>query len=337
MVSLNNPRPQIPASMHTAKLIVVPLDSLERNLQLIAAQTADPRAGIFGPASTSWKIHRESALFLAAGRAALLQLAHPWVATAIAQHSNVLNDPVARFHNTFRVVFTMFFGSLNQVLASSRHLYQLHTGIQGKLPETVAAYPRGSGYQANEVNALLWVYATLIESAVLAYESILRPLTTVEREGYYAETKTFAALFGIPSEVLPTNWAAFETYNREMHRSSALGVNALSRELAHGVLHGAGSRVPVPRWYRALTASWIPERLRAEFALDFAESERALATRALEWLPRIYRRFPATLRFVGPYHEAQARVQGRKAGPILRANNRFWMGQPYTMFAELES
>jgi uncharacterized protein (DUF2236 family) len=332
-----NPRPQIPASMHAGEPIGVPLDSLERHLQLIAAQTADPRAGIFGPASISWKIHRESALFLAAGRAALLQLAHPWVATAIHQHSNVLNDPVARFHNTFRVVFTMFFGTLDQALASSRYLYRLHTGIQGEIPETVAAYSQGSRYQANEVNALLWVYATLIESAVLAYESILRPLTTEEREHYYVEIKTFAALFGIPHEALPADWAAFELYNREMHASNALGVNALSRELARGVLHGSGSRIPVPHWYRALTASWMPERLRAEFALDFGESERASATRALEWLPSIYRGFPPALRFVGPYQEAQARVHGRKAGPLLRANNRFWMGQPYTMFAELES
>lgn len=317
-------------------MIGVPLNWLERNWEALAARTPDPRAGIFGPASISWSIHRESALFLAAGRAALLQLAHPWVATAIQQHSNVLNDPVARFHNTFRVVFTMFFGALDQALASSRYLYRLHAGIQGEIPETVAAYSQGSRYQANEVNALLWVYATLIESAVLAYESILRPLTTEERDHYYAEIKTFAALFGIPCEVLPADWAAFELYNREMHASNALGVNALSRELARGVLHGVGSRIPVPRWYRALTAYWTPERLRVEFALDFGESERASATRALEWLPRIYRGSPPALRFVGPYQEAQARMQGRKAGPFVRASNRFWMGQPYTMFAELE-
>ena len=104
----------------------------------------DPRAGIFGPASTSWKIHRESAFFLAAGRAALLQLAHPWVATAIAHHSSVLNDPVARFHNTFRVVFTMFFGTLNQALASLPPSVPTPYRNSRQLPETVAAYPRGS-------------------------------------------------------------------------------------------------------------------------------------------------------------------------------------------------
>lgn len=333
MVSLPNPRPKIAESMRAGEATPVTIDWLERHLGAVSARNADPRAGIFGPDSASWKVHRESGLFLAAGRAALLQLAHPWVATAIAHHSNVLHDPIARFHNTFRVVFTMFFGSLDQVLASSRYLYQLHTGIQGELPESIAAYSKGSRYRANEVNALLWVFATLIESAMFAYECVLPPLSGEERERYYAETKTFAALFGIPSEALPADWDAFEAYNREMHASNALGVNDLSRELAHGVLRGT-SRVPVPHWYRALTAQWMPERFRAEFGLDYGEADRAAATRALRWLPRVYRTFPSSLRFVGPYQEAQARLRGQKAGLLVRASNRFWMGQPHTMFAE---
>src|SRR6478672_2180811 len=97
----------------------------------VADRTSDSRSGIFGPSSISWKINRESALFLGAGRAALLQLAHPWVAAALDQHSNLRADPLGRFHNTFRVLFTMIFGTLEQALAASRHLYQLHTSIQG--------------------------------------------------------------------------------------------------------------------------------------------------------------------------------------------------------------
>ena len=105
----------------------------------------------------AWRVDRESALFLGAGRAALLQLAHPWVAAALDQHSNLRADPLRRFHSTFRVVFTMIFGTLEQALAASRHLYQLHTSTQGQIPESVAAYRRGSHYEANEVDALRWV------------------------------------------------------------------------------------------------------------------------------------------------------------------------------------
>jgi len=299
----------------------------------VAKHTANPLAGIFGPDSVSWKVNRESALFLGAGRAALLQLAHPWVATALDQHSNLLNDPLARFHNTFRVVFTMIFGTLDQALAASCHLYHLHTRIQGELPESVAAYARGSHYEANEVNALLWVYATLIESALLAYEIVLPPLSSGERESYYAESKTLAALFGIPREALPADWSSFEAWMRTMLASDALGVNALSREMAHSILHGRGSWVPIPGWYRALTAALMPERLRSEFSLVYGEREKRAAARARSWLPRIYRRVPAALRFVGPYQEAQSRLLGCRVNAITRASNRFWMGQPQMMFA----
>jgi uncharacterized protein (DUF2236 family) len=302
----------------------------------VGDDTSDPDAGILGPSSISWKVNRESALFLGAGRAALLQLAHPWVAAALHQHSNLQTDPLARFHNTFRVVFTMVFGTLEQALASSRHLYQLHTRIKGQLPANVAAYPQGAPYEANELNALLWVYATLVESALLAYDSVLPPLSSNERETYYAESKTMAALFGIPATALPVNWCGFEAYNRAMRTSDTLGVNALSREMAHRVLHGRGSWVPVPRWYRALTAAWIPARLRDEFSLPYGKREKDAVARAQGWLPRIYQRLPATLRFVGPYQEARARLLGRQVDPLTRASNRFWMGQPRMMFAKPE-
>ena len=106
----------------------------EELLAGISLDTADPDSGIFGPASLSWRINRESALFLGAGRAALLQLAHPWVTASLAEHSSVMDRPIDRFHNTFRVVFTMIFGSLPQALAAARHLYALHTRIQGEMP-----------------------------------------------------------------------------------------------------------------------------------------------------------------------------------------------------------
>jgi len=311
-------------------------EEIERLWRMIAERTTDPGAGIFGPSSVSWKINRESALFLGAGRAALMQLAHPWVAAALDHHSSLRSDPLARFHNTFRIVFTMIFGTLEQALAASRYVYHLHTRVQGEMPETVAAYQKGSRYQANEINALVWVYATLIESAVLTYESVLQPLTSNEREAYYAESKSLAALFGIPPTALPADWNAFEAYMREMTASEMLGVNALSREMAQRILHGENTWVPVPAWYRALTIGSLPARFRSEFALAFGSRETAMATRARLWLPRIYRRLPNALRFVGPYQEATRRLFGRRINAITRLSNRFWMGQPRMMYAPPE-
>jgi uncharacterized protein (DUF2236 family) len=59
------------------------------------------------------------ALFLGAGRASQL-LAHPWKATALDHHSNLRSYSLARFHNTFNIVFPTIFGTQQQALAASR-------------------------------------------------------------------------------------------------------------------------------------------------------------------------------------------------------------------------
>lgn len=304
---------------------------LEAHLAGIARSTPDPRAGIFGPASMTWRVSRESAVFLGAGRAALLQLAHPWVSEAIAQHSNLLGDPIARFHNTFRVVFTMIFGSLDQAFAAARHLHTLHTGIRGELSSAVASWPEGAHYEANELSALRWVFATLIESAVLAHTCVL-PLSPQERERYYNESKTLAALFGIPAASLPENWAAFVDYNQAMLFSGLLGVSPAARSMAHAILRGAGSWIPVPGWYRALTAEWMPPTLREAFALEDSAASVRSAERARRRLPRVWKMLPASLRYVGPWHEAQARLRDRSPGIVSRLSNRFWIGKSHLPF-----
>jgi uncharacterized protein (DUF2236 family) len=326
---------EISLSSEAVRLALQPVSRVDSEARLaeIERGCADRAAGIFGPESAIWRVHREAGLFLGAGRAALLQLAHPWVAEAIAEHSQVMNRPIARFHNTFRVMYAMVFGSLDQGLGAARHLYALHTRIEGEMREDVAAYRRGSQYQANEIAALRWVYATLIESAVLAYETVLGPMGDAERETYYTETKTLAALFGIPAAELPTDWNAFVAYCREIEESDALGVSERARAMGQNLLAGAGSWVKLPRWYRALTAEWMPERLRSGFGLPFGEDERRAAERARRVLPQVYRRLPAAVRFVGPWHEAQARLKRRGVGIVARASNRFWIGQEQLPFS----
>src|SRR5271156_3200008 len=229
-------------------------------LDVLEQLPGEPGHGFFGPGSVTWQVNRESAVFLGAGRAALLQLAHPWVAVALAQHSNLLNDAIGRFHSTFRVIYTMLFGTRGQALEASKQLYRLHTRIRGALPS-------GEHYEANEVAALRWVYATLVESAVMAYEFVLPPLTLSDREQYYAESKRMAALFGISAEALPKDWAGFLQYTANMFASLELSVDAGAVALGCSVMSGAGTWLRPPHWYAALTSYWLPPRLRAAFEL----------------------------------------------------------------------
>ena len=313
--------------MNTAETAVNAAE-LERALASVRAGAAGPVEGVFGPDSLFWRINRESIVFLGAGRALLLQLAHPWVAAAIAEHSRAGADPIGRFHRTFGVVYQMAFGSLGQALAAARRLNLRHEAITGTLPEDAGPFARGSRYRANDVPALRWVFATLIDTALLAYELVLPALTASERQRYYAESFLFAALFGLAPDDLPGDWAAFAAYNAAMARSATLTVSAAARDIARELLLRPGKLLHAPRWYRALTASMLPPPLRDGFALPFGEGERRRAERALARIRRLYPRIPARLRYVAPYHEAMARLSGNRADVGTRLLNRLWIGRP---------
>jgi uncharacterized protein (DUF2236 family) len=320
--------------MEITDLSPVSRDDSERLIAEVERAAIDPNGGILGLQSISWRINREAALFFGAGRAALMQLAHPWVATALEQHSSLMSRPIARFHSTFRIVFAMVFGSLQQAVGAARHLYTVHTYIRGALTEEVGAWPRGSAYEANDIAALRWVLATLIESAVMAYECVLPPLTDGELAAYFEESKTLAGLFGLPPSAMPRDWSGFRAYCREMESSDELGVSVGARAMARDLLRGAGSWIKPPEWYCALTTAWLPERFRREFDLRYGEPEREAAQAVGKWLPRIYRKLPDALRFIGPWHEAQARLRGERPGVVARLSNRFWIGQESLPFAD---
>src|SRR5271156_2531660 len=133
--------------MRTKPCAIVAEADLERELVMVRSIVAGESAGIFGPKSVSWRLDREEAVFLGAGRALLLQLAHPWVAAAIAEHSRTVADPIGRFHQTFNTVFTMVFGTLDQALTASRRLHRRHAAVTGVLPWNAGRFAEGSQYR----------------------------------------------------------------------------------------------------------------------------------------------------------------------------------------------
>jgi uncharacterized protein (DUF2236 family) len=301
---------------------------LERELaKLRAASGADNASGFFGPGSMLWRIDREAAVFLAAGRALLLQLAHPWVAAAIAEHSLSRADPIGRFHRTFGVVFTMVFGTAEDAVGTARLLHRRHAAISGVLNDKIGRFPAGAPYRANDIAALRWVFATLADSAIAAFELVNPPLSAAQRERYYAEMLRFAAFFGIPQSALPSSWPDFADYVDAMIGSEVVAVGGDARAIAHELLAGAGTWLRSPFWYRALTAGMLPEKLRDAFGLAYGAAERRAAERAVAVLRLLYPWIPVRLRFVAPYHEAQLRLAGKPPGLSTKLLNRFWIGR----------
>jgi uncharacterized protein (DUF2236 family) len=307
---------------------IVSREDLERELREIEAHAPGQIEGVFGPASLTWRVHREAAIFLGAGRALLLQLAHPYVAAAISEHSRTLADPVGRFHRTFNITFTLVFGTLDQAPRAARQLHQRHSAIQGVLPRAVGPFAAGAHYRANDVAALRWVYATLIESALMAHDLVLPAVSAHERELYYAESRRFAAVFGVPASALPPDWAGFATYCEAMRRPGSLAVSDAARRIADEIFAGNGLWVRAPRWYRALTAQMLPPHLGEAFELRNRDVAPHLATQAIAWSRRLYPALPERIRHVGPYQEAMARLAGQ-AQPDLATQlvNRLWIGR----------
>ena len=57
----------------------------------------------------------------------------------------------------------------------------------------------GEAYRANDPELLNWVHGTAAYGFVQAYDAYVRPLSLLERDCYYAEGITAAALYGATS------------------------------------------------------------------------------------------------------------------------------------------
>src|SRR5205823_1498464 len=200
-----------------------------------ARDVPDPREGILGPRSIAWRLGGDLAVFLGGGRAALLQLAHPAVAYAVDQHSRARADVVGRFQRTFRNVFAMVFGPLDEAFAAARRVHQIHTRVHGVIPDT------GAPYHANDADALRWVHATLADTVIVVREFLDGPVA--DKDAYIVEQNRFAMLFGIPSDRLPRDWAEHAAYMQRMF--GELRVAPCAREMA-GFLLGRGPSQPPP-------------------------------------------------------------------------------------------
>ncbi len=299
-------------------------EDLERSLAELRREVVEPRAGLFGPETIAWRVSREAALFLGAGRAALLQLAHPYVAYAVADHSVTRTDPLARFRATFRRVFRMTFGDLDEALDAARGVHRVHSRIHGVIREDAGRFPAGHGYDATDVDAQVWVLATLWDTTMIVYERVFGPLGPDERERFFREGRRIGMLFGVES-ALPRTPAAFQAYMRDMFDGDALTVTTAAAEIGRVIMRP--ENVPgrlVRSDYGTLTANLLPPRLAEGFGLQRGGDAGARRTDLVFELVRgVFPRLPARLRFLPAYVEARRRLAGLperdRLGTIMRA------------------
>src|SRR5436853_10726 len=118
-----------------------------------------------------------------------------------------------------------------RAIAAVRETEQVHARVRGVLDAGVGPFARGTPYDASEPRLLFWVYATLVDTALVAYERFVGPLTAGERAAYYEESKMGARLFGIPEPLIPPTLVRFEEYMDGMIHGEVLAVGATARDI----------------------------------------------------------------------------------------------------------
>ncbi len=273
---------------------------LRRLRSAAGGRRIDPAAPLHRRGSVAWRVNREAVTLLGGGRALLMQVAHPLVATAVADHSQFPSAALERLTRTLDLALTIAFADATSALRAIQAIERVHAKVHGVLSESVGKFARGTPYDANDPALLFWVHATLVDSAVVAYERFVGPLSAAGRRVYYEQSKIAARLFRIPDTVIPPTWAAFRAYMDDMENGETLAVGAVGRELAAAIL-----APPLPPVVRQIvgatglvTRGLLPPRVRAELGLswsaaaDAALSTIAAASRAL--LPLL----PAQVRFL---------------------------------------
>jgi len=250
-------------------------------------------AGLFGPGSVSWRIDRELIVLAGGSCALLMQAAHPSVAAGVAQHSDYATDPFGRLLRTLTSSFSVVFGTVTDANATIRRVNAIHARVRGERAD-------GAAYSALDPEALLWVHATLVDTALRVYDRFVAPLSADEAQRYHAESARVAVALGVPAETIPARIDELRAWMDAMVASGTVRVTPEARAIARTVLYP--TRFP-PRlaWdaTHLVSIATLRPDLRRQYGIAWSSARErgiermAAATRAvLPWVPSPLRHAP---------------------------------------------
>lgn len=253
----------------------------------------------FPPGSVIRTVNIEPAILFGAGRALLLQLAHPAVAQGVQDHSDFKRNPFKRLQGTLEATYAVVFGSEELAGGVGRRIQRIHDFVTGP------------GYSANDPSNLLWVHATLADTALRCYEDLVGALPPDQAETYYQEMKQVAAAFGVGLEHQPETLADFRRYMADT--VAAIEVTDVGKDLAGFILDPQlPFRLDLPftpllRLQKLFTLGSLPAEVRDQLNVAWGPREQARYERARRRVQRVFRATPRALRTAG----------NRASGPLL--------------------
>jgi len=184
------------------------------------------------------------------------------------------------------MTMAIVFGERETALAAARAVNQVHARV------------RGDDYRALDPNLLLWVHATLVDSALVTYQAFVGRLTAAQREAFYQESKLAGELLGIPRDRFPGSLSDFDEYVDGMIESGEVHVTPRAKELGRLVVRPPLRLVPGPVLvpFAVVTAGLLPDALRDAYGLKWGRRQQQAFKLAVAAVPRIVALTPPVLR-----------------------------------------
>lgn len=235
----------------------------------------------FDDSSMMRRVNREMAVAFSGPRALLMQAAHPVSFEGFFAHSGALDEPYERLARTAQVLNTIGFGSRADADAATRRVRAMHKQVRGELAKPAGRFPAGTPYAADDPPLLLWILATLVDSALVVYERYVASLSHAERDAFWQDYRVVGTLFGLKDDEMPATIDDFDAYVHDMLTGGDLYVTDAARELAVQIVMRppvALHRRPVLELVNFVTVGLLPAQLRRQYRLSW-DPLRALALR----------------------------------------------------------
>ena len=236
------------------------------------------------------RVNIEPAILFGAGRALVLQLADPAVAQGVEDHSDFKGNPFKRLQGTLEAMNAAVFGSDSLARDVGARIHWIHTFVTGP------------GYEANDPQHLLWVHATLCDTALRCYTTLVEPLTRSDEETYYEEMTRVAELFGVSRSDQPATLADFRRYMDE--RIAAIEVTTVGKDLTAFILNPElpfGLQVPFKPLLglqRLFTLGTLPSSIREQLDVPWTTADEERFERARHRVRSVFASMPRAVRTV---------------------------------------
>src|SRR5215813_10569906 len=170
---------------HATRALLDPGDQSSVDFSRPAGEPA-----LVSPDSVSWRVFKNPvSLFIGGVTAVIMELAEPRVRTGVWEHTTFRADPIRRLRRTGLAAMVTVYGARSTAEAMIARVRRMHDMVAG----TTAS---GEAYRANEPDLLNWVQGTAAYGFLQAYHMYVQPLSSPERDRYYAEGVPAASLYG---------------------------------------------------------------------------------------------------------------------------------------------